>query len=289
MVSVKIEYRHEDSVRIVYDADSLDQANARLFDPHYWQARAALAGQAAGRGTIWFVRQGDTQFALRHYRRGGLVAKLFVDRYLWTGLERTRAWREWRLLADLHRRGLPVPAPVAARVVRDGLYYRADLITQRIPAAEPLSRRLQSSALSAVDWRRLGAQLRSFHDVGVDHADLNAHNILLDPRNQFWLIDFDRARLRRAGRWTQGNLDRLHRSLTKLRGLSARFDWTQGDWASLQEGYAWGESTSTDRLPADSDAENTAVRGPSVLQALGSSRLGCVMTSAVIALAGDVF
>ena len=47
-----------------------------------------------------------------------MVARLFGDRYLFTGEQRTRSAREFRLLAELSRRGLPVPAPIASRYVR---------------------------------------------------------------------------------------------------------------------------------------------------------------------------
>jgi 3-deoxy-D-manno-octulosonic acid kinase len=237
---MQIRYHSKDGVEMVYDADRLPQADLRIFDPQYWEARAALVGQAAGRGTTWFVQQDNEQWALRHYRRGGLVAKLVTDHYLWLGLERSRPWREWHLTAQLQQRGLPVPAPVAARVVREGASYRADLITQRIPLAEALSHRLKSAALQADDWRCLGTLLRRFHDAGLDHADLNAHNILLDPQNRFWLIDFDKAKIRATGSWREGNLRRLRRSLRKLQGQSAQFFWTETDWAALRAGYTGG-------------------------------------------------
>jgi 3-deoxy-D-manno-octulosonic acid kinase len=218
-----------------------------MFDPSYWEARSALVGQASGRGTTWFVQQGGEQWALRHYRRGGWIAKFVTDRYLWLGLARTRAWREWHLTAELHRKNLPVPTPVAARVVRSGLSYRADLITRRIADVEPLSQRLQDAPVSGDDWRRLGELLRRLHDTGLDHADLNAHNVLQGSDRQFWLIDFDRARLRTAGRWRERNLRRLLRSLRKLRRQSPRFCWTEADWAALQAGYEEGGSTRTGR------------------------------------------
>lgn len=244
---MKPKYASDNGAVIVYDADRLDHVESAYFDPQFWQARAALVGQAAGRGTTWFVRQGEAQWALRHYRRGGWVAKFITDRYLWLGLSRTRAWREWHLTAQLHAQGLPVPAPVAARVVRDGLSYSADLITQRIPQVEPLSRRLQAAPLAGDDWRRLGALLRRFHDAGLDHADLNAHNILLNPQGQFWLIDFDKALLRAPNGWTEGNLRRLERSFVKLQRLSSPFFWTPADWAAMQAAYAEGGSTRTGR------------------------------------------
>jgi 3-deoxy-D-manno-octulosonic acid kinase len=235
--------RHrENGAEILYDAARLMAPTAALFDPQYWEARDALVGQAGGRGTTWFVEQGTEQWALRHYRRGGFIAQFVVDQYVWTGLERTRAWREWKITAELHALGLPVPAPVAARVVRTGLTYRADLLTLRVPAGEALSRRLARAGLERADWRRLGTVLARFHAAGADHADLNAHNILLDGREDFWLIDFDRAQMRESDRWLAGNLERLHRSLTKLRGLSASFHWTETDWSALLEGYRSGRT-----------------------------------------------
>ena len=68
--------------------------------------RAARCRRAAGgRGTVAFVRDGERRWVLRHYRRGGLVARLLDDRYLWTGADRTRAFREWRLLRELRAAG----------------------------------------------------------------------------------------------------------------------------------------------------------------------------------------
>ena len=85
---------------------------------------------------------------LRHYRRGGFIARLSRDRYVWTGEARVRAFAEWRLLELLTERGLPVPKPIAARYQRSGLLYRCDLITQRIADAQPLSAALAVGALA---------------------------------------------------------------------------------------------------------------------------------------------
>ncbi|MGM0648706.1 MAG: lipopolysaccharide kinase InaA family protein, partial [Bacteroidota bacterium] len=50
----------------------------------------------------------------------------------------------------------------------------------------------------------------------LDHVDLNARNILIDPQHKPWLIDLDRCRLRRPGGWQNANLNRLERSLHKF-------------------------------------------------------------------------
>ena len=127
-------------------------------------------------------------------------------------------------LDHLAAAGLPVPAPVAARYVRNGMSYRADLIVRRIPGVETLAERLARGALDAALGERVGATLARFHAAGACHADLNAHNILLDARNHVALIDFDRGSLRKpALSWQQSNLARLRRSLVKL-GAMRRFD-----------------------------------------------------------------
>ena len=113
---------------MLYDASCLGQPEAAIFEGTYWQARGALTTQRGGRGTVAFVRSaGGDAWVLRHYRRGGLVAKLFDDAYFWTGESRTRAFAEWRLLRRLREWDLPVPKPIAARYQRHGLTYRADL------------------------------------------------------------------------------------------------------------------------------------------------------------------
>src|SRR5207253_1145859 len=82
-----------------------------------------LDGAARGRGTTHFVKSAGRHFVLRHYRRGGLIAHLAADKYIWRGAENTRPFEEWQLTYRLHRAGLPVPAPLAARYRHRGLTY----------------------------------------------------------------------------------------------------------------------------------------------------------------------
>ena len=146
------------------------------------------------------------------------------------------ATAEWRLLDLLTQRGLPVPKPVAARYQRSGVFYRCDLITQRIEDARPLSESLTQGVICEAMWRAVGAAVGALHRAGVDHADLNAHNILLG-KNTVSVIDFDRGRLRAPGAWALRNLQRLRRSLAKIsRGLPAdRFSALTWEW--LIAGY----------------------------------------------------
>ena len=163
---------------------------------------------------------------------------------MWAGENRVRSFAEWRLLDVLTQRGLPVPKPVAARYQRSGVFYRCDLITQRIVDARPLSETLRQGAISESLWRAVGTAVGALHRAGVDHADLNAHNILLG-KNSVSLIDFDRGRLRTPGAWKLRNVKRLHRSLAKVsRALPAdRFsaltwEWFLAGYAAVPEGEA---------------------------------------------------
>ena len=219
-----------------------ESAGESLFDPEYWRARGELASVDRGRGAAWFVGPLQRPWVLRHYRRGGAVARFSSDRYVWTGEARVRSFAEYRLLALLHGRGLPVPAPVGACYRRSGLAYRCDLITQRIEAAQPMSALLLAGALRDTHWRAIGAAVASLHGAGADHADLNAHNILVGPDAAIRVIDFDRGRLRkpagaRRPAWASRNLDRLRRSLAKIVGADAERAVSPEQWAMFQAGY----------------------------------------------------
>lgn len=200
---------------ILFDAARLPQAEADWFEPAYWGEQASPVA-SGGRGSAWFVRTPTGDAVLRHYRRGGRVAAMLGDRYLWRGEDASRAFREFRLLAALKAKGLPVPRPLGARLRRKGPWYRADLLVERIDGARSLAEAMQES-LPAQPWERIGAVLARFHRCGAFHADLNAHNLLLDRAGAVWLIDFDRGEHRRpATGWAMQNLARLSRSLRKL-------------------------------------------------------------------------
>jgi 3-deoxy-D-manno-octulosonic acid kinase len=226
-----------DKSDILYDADCIGQVDDAFFDPQAWAAKGLLLAGAPGRGTTVFVQNGDAVYALRHYQRGGLPARFSRDRYLWQGLERSRAWLEWHLLATLHQRGLPVPRPVATRVVRRGISYQADIITERLDA-RPLAEWLGQKRLPAKRLEAIGACLGRFHAEGVYHADLNARNILLDDAGNTYLIDFDRGELRKpAAGWRRANLERLKRSLEKFRRNEVNFAFDDEDWKAILRGY----------------------------------------------------
>ncbi|MFO7578395.1 MAG: 3-deoxy-D-manno-octulosonic acid kinase [Pelovirga sp.] len=222
---------------ILYDPQLVTAPLADLFNPAALTAEGSLTGHAAGRGEAYFLRRGNAQWVLRHYRRGGLVGRFCRDTFLGWRVSASRSWREWRLLARLTQLGLPVPRPVAACATMGFGHYRADLITERIVNATTLADQLVEKDLPAEQWAAIGRCLKRFHACGVFHADLNARNILLDDQNRTFLIDFDRCEIRATGPWQLRNLQRLRRSLIKIGHGTTPWHFHDGNWDALLSGY----------------------------------------------------
>ena len=201
---------------MVFDAGLPEVPTREWFDSAWWAGKGALAGAGGGRGGVAFLDTPVGPCVLRHYRRGGMVAPLLGDKYVWNGRIRSRGFAEFNLLAELRQRGLPAPAPISARYVRHGLYYTADLITRTIENARTLTEIIAVRRFDSALAREVGALIARFHAAGVDHADLNAHNILVADE-KLWLVDFDRGEIRGTGTaWKLANLARLKRSLLKV-------------------------------------------------------------------------
>lgn len=209
-----------------------------MFDPGYWKRVGAVTGQAAGRGSALLLDTPFGEVVLREYLRGGWPARISRDRYFFTGYERSRPLAEFRILAALTERGLPVPRPVTALCERLILFYRGWLMTGLLPDVTPLADVLGERSGDAALWRRAGRVISRFHDAGVVHADLNARNILVGPGDAIYLVDFDRARFSAGNaRAFSANLARLRRSLVKL-WPAAGADRLDRCWSDLLAGYS---------------------------------------------------
>lgn len=218
---------------IIYYDQSLDAYT----DPESWfdplnPALESEVVQAGGRAAAWFIRIGDQACVLRHYQRGGMAARLSRNQYLWGGIHRSRAVREFSLMQSMWEAGLPVPQPMAAAVWRRGLTYQAALITAKIQDATPLADITDTRA-----WAHAGEVIAKMHHAEIWHADLNVFNILIDPQVSAWLIDFDRARSGYVNPWQRSeNLSRLLRSVRKVCP-----ELEQACWPVLTEAYALEE------------------------------------------------
>jgi 3-deoxy-D-manno-octulosonic acid kinase len=222
----------EKSWAVAYDAGLMETPGLEYFDVDCWRSRQALTGQAVGRGSAWFIEAPFGPVVLRRYLRGGWAAVISRENYFFTGVSRSRPFREYHLLVELFAQGLPVPQPVAALCQHRGLIATGAIMTMRIAATRTVADMISGDGVDADIWANIGRCIRRFHEVGVWHADLNARNILLDAESQVFLIDFDRARCRPGQRVNgEGNLNRLRRSLAKL--------WPANETSALQ--LAWTE------------------------------------------------
>ena len=132
---------------------------------------------------------------------------------------------------------LPVPKPLGVLVSRTGFYYRATIMTDFFDDTETLAESLIHNTLPRESWVELGRLLKRFQSQGFRHADLNANNILIDHQGQFFVIDFDRARMEKSlGDWQWKPLYRLQRSLDKI-NRSSRLRYGDDDWQALMDGY----------------------------------------------------
>jgi 3-deoxy-D-manno-octulosonic acid kinase len=221
---------------IVYDDAIVSHIKPELFEADYWGNTETAPGYAGGRGTTRFITYHGREWVLRHYHRGGFVGRFLRDQFLWLGEARTRPVLEWDLLSSIQQDALPAPVPVAARYVRHGFWYTADLITARLPDVVPFSTRLAESGAGPDIWKSVGVCVGRFHAAGYFHADLSTHNLQIGSDDTIYLLDFDRGSRRSAGNWQQQNLERLHRSCLKISG-EGTISFSSDDWQALLAGY----------------------------------------------------
>jgi 3-deoxy-D-manno-octulosonic acid kinase len=178
-----------------------------------------------GRGAAWSVATPHGDWVVRHYRRGGAVARVLGDRYVRAG--EPRPLRELRASVLARSRGVATPEVVAALVYPSGLVYRADLATTWVQDSADLAETVLGTGRASAEvrlaaWRATGALLRVAFAAGVEHADLNLRNILIRRTGDdvaALLLDLDRAVVhgRAVGDDVRRSmLERLHRSRRKL-------------------------------------------------------------------------
>jgi len=164
------------------------------------------------------LRDNPRRRILRLHARGGdwLVKHYRLASGRHPHRERLKGWigqspaeREARALRLLHRRAVPVPAPLAlARSVEgDRLlvlpYLQGRSLAAAVAEPAPLRWRL---------LRDVGAALRALHRAGFVHGDLHRENLWITPEGPM-LLDLQRARRRRGRRARERDLGALDYSL----------------------------------------------------------------------------
>lgn len=175
----------------------------------------------SGRGTVGLLhidKEGSREkLIIRPYLRGGLMGRLFHDRYF----DDARAIKELELYREAKKRGIP-SLEVLGAVTRPcrGLGYRHGIITRYLEDVQDLAAvllKVQDQDKRRAAMREAGRVIRVMHDGGFNHPDLNIKNVLVrfSPENQgtveAWVIDFDR------GHFVEGRLDEGSRRSNLLR------------------------------------------------------------------------
>ena len=218
-----------------HDPAMLTQCSPSLFEP---EKDATALATGSGRGQAHRLQLEGQEVVLRHYRRGGMMARFSPDRYWRSRAPDSRAMGEYALLRRMRAWGLPVPAPVAARQLLSGWWYTADILVAMIPGTQNVAQRLSQAPLGDDEWRALGRAIRQLHDRQVFHSDLNCHNLLLDESRQAWIVDFDKCEVRTGETWKEQNLARLLRSLRKEHTQREIFCWEENNWKLLTTSYS---------------------------------------------------
>jgi 3-deoxy-D-manno-octulosonic acid kinase len=230
--------------RALYVAEPLE-ADLRSRGLHEWEAwdRALAAGMtSSGRGATALVSGASGRlWRLKTMRRGGILGRLWRDRYP----SAVRLVATLTASEEARARGIPTARPVALIVeVESGGLARGSMAFEEIEGAEDLARHVRREAATRADLSAALGAVRSMHDRGVHHADLNLGNILLraGPREapEAFVIDFDRAVVGPSPRPfadRQAALRRLERSCAKLTGAPGPFGPGSEDvWYSIYAG-----------------------------------------------------
>lgn len=181
------------------------------------QGNKRITALNGGRGGAFIFIQDEDKYVIKHYLRGGFAAKLLDDQYIWTGEKNTRPYIEIKVTHYAYQNGLPVAQPVAYCIKKSGLFYQASIITRFFENQGTLADILSRQELEEQQWEQLARWILKMHDLKINHADLNANNILIGKDMNFTLIDFDKAKIEStSGYWQQNNIDRLLRSLQKI-------------------------------------------------------------------------
>ena len=163
------------------------------------------------------VIEGLGPVVIKHYRRGGLISRFIKKTYL--GLGKPRCQSEFEMLSHVRSIGVSAPQPVAFGH-RGGLFYQCWLATLEIRSHQTLAQ------LSRVDLERslemidsVAEHIERLIQAGIRHVDLHPGNVLVDPDDHIFLIDFDRAGPSRLDQRSLRSryLERWKRAVTKHR------------------------------------------------------------------------
>lgn len=179
-----------------------------LFDA---AGHSAARRTVAGRGPAFAVATAEGQWLVRHYRRGGALARILGDRYPRMG--EPRAFRELDVSLAARASGIATPEVVAAAAYPAGIFRRCDIAVVFMRESIDLAGLLFEHGDRDIDdaAAKAAALIRTICERGLLHPDLNLKNILIAP-DAGYVVDLDRCRMAEPSR---ENADRMRRRLLR--------------------------------------------------------------------------
>ena len=146
----------------------------------------------AGRTSITLARlEGIGSVVIKYYRRGGAIRYLIKKRYLKCG--KTRCQIEYELLQKVGSLGINAPEPVAF-AYRGHLFYQCWLVTREIRDHQTLVQLSRSNEEQArMAMKAVIKQISMLIKNKILHPDLHPGNVIVDHKNQVYLLDFDKG------------------------------------------------------------------------------------------------
>ena len=208
------------NIYIQYNSNVFSNFSNKLFNIDYISKEGLIKSVMDGRGKALELEYGGKSYFLKHYIRGGFIAKISYDRYIFNSLASTRAVKEYNFLNTMNNKGLPVPKAAALQVITNHFTYKADLITCKIENEGTLYEFVKDNKMTRALWNALSTTIEKFYQENVYHSDLNAKNIIIDKDNNFFLLDFDNSYFFYDKKLFTKSIFRLERSLKKIKNYN---------------------------------------------------------------------
>lgn len=136
---------------------------------------------------------------IKTYCRGGVLGKVVRDSYLRGSLGLLRSEAEFVMLEHVRSLGVCAPEPILW-AAKGWPLYRAWLVTREIANHQTLAEvALVDAPRAHALFEPLLVQVDLLIEHGVFHLDLHPGNVVVDDKDNVYLLDFDKARVVRCG------------------------------------------------------------------------------------------
>ncbi len=178
-----------------------EDLSPNLFDTSlkllFKQPSDKLLPLTGGRNDI-FLSEVNKNFyvLLKLYSHGGLLKNLFSTKYYYFS---NRFLNEFYLYTSTLKNNIPVPEYLGGFWIKRHGLYKCGVITQYLSDTVTLENYLRIKTHTNSEKYdiliKCGRTIRTMHNIGILHNDLQIRNILINPAEKsVYLIDFDNAK-----------------------------------------------------------------------------------------------